>query len=224
VRVVVVVAVPDPVWVFDTGIVRVCDVDPVEVFEAAGLLVDVMVVLIVFVRRDVILNEGDADDVFDTGAEREPDGDAVGVFVPAVDRVYEGVALDVFDLMPVSVDVLLIYDDTEFIEVDDDVFEEVELWVVRGDEDDDLLLVTVLVDVLLKPAVNVVVVDGDIGLVERPDLVDVDVRVDVFDEVGVGVGITIILFKLRVSGGAYTIVDAGLVLIILWFNTGSSTI
>lgn len=188
-------AVPDPVWVFDTGIVRVCDVDPVEVFEAAGLLVDVMVVLIVFVRLDVILNEGDEDDVFDTGAEREPDGEAVGVFVPAVDRVYDGVALDVFDVIPVTVDVLLIYDDAEFMEVDDDVFEEVELWVVCGDEDDDLLLVAVLVDVFVKPAVNVVVVEGDIGLVGRPDLVEVEVRVDVFDEVGVGVGITKLLSK-----------------------------
>jgi len=107
------------------------------------------------------------------------------------------------------------------MEVDDDVFEEVELWVVCGDEDDDLLLVAVLVDVFVKPAVNVVVVEGDIGLVGYDDLVDVEVRVDVFDDVGVGVGITKLLSKRRSAGGAYT---TGLVLIILWFTDVPSTI
>jgi hypothetical protein len=187
--------VPDPVCVLDTGFVRVCDVDPVEVFEAAGLLVDVMVVLIVFVRLDVMLNEGEDVDVFDTGAEREPDGEAVVVFDTGEERVYVGVALEVFERIPEVVVVLLICDDTEYNDVDDDVFEEVELWVVCGDDDDDLLLVAVFVDVFVKPAVNVVVVEGDIGLVGRPDLVDVEVRVDVFDEVGVGVGITKLLSK-----------------------------
>jgi hypothetical protein len=90
----------------DTAFVRVCDVDPVEVFEAAGLLVDVMVVLIVFVRLDVMLNEGEDVDVFDTGAEREPDGEAVVVFDTGEERVYVGVALEVFERIPEAVVVL----------------------------------------------------------------------------------------------------------------------
>jgi len=56
-----------------------------------------MVVLIVFVRLDDMLNDGEDVDVFDTGAERVPDGEAVGVFVAGEERVYEGVALCVFD-------------------------------------------------------------------------------------------------------------------------------
>jgi hypothetical protein len=54
----------------------------------------------------------------------------------------------------------------------------------------DLLVVADRVDVFENPAVNVVVVEGVAGFDGRADCERPDVRVDVFDDVGLSVGTT----------------------------------
>jgi hypothetical protein len=116
--------------------------------------------------------DGHAEEVFETGAERLYDGVALDVLVDEIDAVF------VFDTNPVLVITAL----DVVVLVAKDVTDGCGELVI------DLLVVADRVDVCENPAVKVVVDEGVMGFDARADCVRPDVRVDVFDDVGLSVG------------------------------------
>ena len=164
---------------------RVCDPEPVLVFEelTEGVPVRVRAIVPVFLLVKLKLGEADIDFV------PRPLAVIVGllelVLDPASDRVKDGlellvlltilVTVDVLDEVPVLVPVLL--------EVS--VFVPAKLTVVRGDADDDFDTVIVFVEVIVLVCDLVLVEDGVISRVGGDDLLVVVVFVEVFDMVAV---------------------------------------
>jgi len=188
--VIVEVLVPETDEVFVDVVVREPDGDPVEVFETDTLPVVVTVFLIVAVLRGDALVEGDAELVLEACIERVPVGDAEEVFEAGAERLYDGVALDV---LVEEIDAVFVFDtnpDFEIAALDVVVLVAADVTDGSGELVIDLLVVADRVDVFENPAVNVVVDDGVSRFVGRDDCVRPDVRVDVFDDVGLSVGTT----------------------------------
>jgi hypothetical protein len=154
------------------------------------LLVVVAVFLIVTVLRLVAVIDGEAELVLEACMERVPVGDAEEVFETGAERLYDGVALDVLLEDTDAVFVFVTKPDFEMAALDVVVLVAKDVIDCRGEPVIDLLDVAVRVDVFESPAVNVVVDDGVTGFVGRLVRVDVVVFVDVLDAVELNVGTT----------------------------------
>jgi hypothetical protein len=164
---------------------RVCDPEPVLVFEELTEGVPVRVRAIVPVFLLVKLKLGDADIDFVPRPLAVIVGLLDDVLDPASDRVKDGLELLVLLTIPVTVDVL---DEVPvFVPVllEVSVFVPTKLIVARGDADEDFDTVAVFVEVIVFVCDLVLVDDGVISRVGGEDLVVVVIFVEVFDMVAV---------------------------------------